>query len=259
MSKLISRGLNQDMHYLFLDNVDEIFNKAVEAYLRSIDQVGPDNTILVCPMRKNEKGLTVNSFNTEIQYKIILRYILENYKGIDKKRWMVKGVVVEEAEGAYRQRIEKFITDTLRHMILQRGERRFFIKDKIIQRQNDYSGKGVVNGEMGYITQIKADRSFMVTFDDKEVPYLADEISQIELAYAISGHSYQGSQAKRMIVVIHSSHYILLSKQWLYTAMTRGIEHTFIIANKEAFNMAVSRSHGNRTTFLQHIIKEQSK
>jgi len=151
---------------------------------------------------------------------------------------------------------EKIITD--RDKVVQTKMNSFYIKDKIIQRENDYSGKAVINGEMGFVKDILEDR-FVITYPDRDVEYPNDDAKQIELAYCISGHKYQGSQAKIVIVVLDTSHYVMLSKQWLYTSVTRGIEIDYIIAHPKAFAMAIATNHAERKTFMQHIIKENRK
>lgn len=212
----ITRGELQDIHYSFYEKKEDIQEQAIVAYLRAVKLVGMDETIMVTPQRQYE-GLTVDTFNRLIQKRII---------------------------------------NMSSNVFLQYGEKRYYVGDKIIQRENDYRGKGVVNGEMGYIKDILADR-FIVSFIDKDVEYVKDELKQIDLAYCISGHKYQGSQAKIVIVVFDISSYKMLSKQWLYTGITRAIDIGYVISSHKAFAIAVSTDHTKRRTFLQHIIKEE--
>jgi len=213
---VITRGEKQDIHYSFYEDKEQIQDMAVKAYLRGVEIAGLSETIMITPMRRNE-GITVDGFNKIIQSKLI-----------KDKSVFVQG---------------------------RKGMTPFYIGDKIIQNENDYSGKGVINGEIGYITQIY-EKYFSVQFPDKEVNYINEDYTQIDLAYCISGHKYQGSQAKIVIIVMHISNYIMLSKQWLYTAITRGIDTDYIIAHPQAWAMAIQTDHAKRRTFLQYIIKE---
>lgn len=173
------------------------------------------NDVIMVTPMRKNEGLTVTTLNRLIQAKIIK----------DKSRY------------------------------IENKDSKFYLGDKIIQRENDYTGKGVINGEMGYIEDILQDRS-IIKFIDREVEYTKDDLKQIELAYCISGHKYQGSQAKIIIIILHTTHYKMLSKQWLYTAITRAIETDYIIAHPQAFAMAIATDHTTRKTFLQHIIKQ---
>jgi len=148
---------------------------------------------------------------------------------------------------------DKLITN--KSVFIENKYYRFYIGDKVIQRENDYVGKEVINGETGYIKEILSDR-FIVRFIDRDVEYINDDVRQIDLAYCITGHKYQGSQAKIVIIVFHTSNYIMLSRQWLYTASTRSTEQDFKITSRKAFALAVSTDHAKRRTFLQQIIKD---
>lgn len=140
------------------------------------------------------------------------------------------------------------------------GEKRFKLGAKIIQRTNDYK-KDVVNGEIGYLVEIlkphkENEYDFMVDFGDRKlVRYKRNELEQIDLAYAITCHSSQGSQYKHVIVVIDLSHFVLLDTCLFYTAVTRASEKCYCIAQPKAFIHALSNSKAAaRQTFLPEMI-----
>lgn len=76
----------------------------------------------------------------------------------------------------------------------------------------------------------------------------------LELAYAITCHSSQGSQFKIVIVGFDYSSYIMLSNEWLYTAITRAKKMCYVITQTRALNMAVINNKiEDRNTFLPEL------
>jgi len=143
---------------------------------------------------------------------------------------------------------------------MEYGEKIFKLGAKIIQKVNNYD-KDVVNGEIGYITEIlKPNKDnkydFTVDFGDKKiVEYKRNELEQIDLAYAITVHSAQGSQYKYVIIVLDMTHFVLLDVCLFYTAITRASEKCYCIAQPKAFIHALSNSKAEeRQTFLPELI-----
>lgn len=138
------------------------------------------------------------------------------------------------------------------------GKKKFYLGAKIIQKVNNYK-KMIFNGEIGFISKIEKD-IYYVSFADREVEFDREEMKNMELAYAITVHSYQGSQAEIIIVGIDWTHYILLDNCLLYTAITRAIKHCVVIAEKKAFDYAIRVNKGKeRVTFLSQIIAGKIK
>lgn len=143
---------------------------------------------------------------------------------------------------------------------IEAGDKRFKLGAKIIQKVNDYE-KDVVNGEIGYIIEIvkpsKENKyDFVVDYGDgKIIKYKRSELEQIDLAYSLTAHSAQGSQYPYVIVVMDMSHFILLSKELFYTAVTRASKECYLIAEPKAFIHALANSKGEeRQTFLPELI-----
>ena len=149
------------------------------------------------------------------------------------------------------------ITDKVPFMDL--GDRIFKLGAKVIQKVNDYK-KDVVNGEIGYIIDIVKphkdnEYDFLIDFGDKKVVrYKRSELDQIDLAYAITVHSAQGSQYKYVIVVLDMSHFMLLDMCLFYTAVTRAEQMCYVISQPKAFIHALSHNKGERQTFLKELI-----
>lgn len=118
------------------------------------------------------------------------------------------------------------------------GEYKATLGDKVIQTKNDYS-KGVFNGNIGYITDIKKPDYAEVTFDigsgvTNIVQYTGlHELKALELAYVISVHKAQGSEAENVFVILDPSHYMVHSRNWLYTAITRASKTVTLIGSEK--------------------------
>lgn len=125
---------------------------------------------------------------------------------------------------------------------IERGRTTFKVGDKVMQIKNNYD-KDVFNGDIGKIKLIdRKVRSVTVQYDNKFVNYEANELDEIELAYAISIHKSQGSEYKAIIIPVHTQHYIMLKRNLLYTAITRGKELVILVGTDKAINIAIKNS-----------------
>jgi len=140
----------------------------------------------------------------------------------------------------------------------------FFVKgDKIVQNNNNYE-KGVFNGDIGFITEINSKENVVfIDFNNLLVKYNFNELDEITLAYATSIHKSQGSEYPVVIIPIIIQHYMLLARNLLYTAITRGTKLVIIIGQKKALTIAIKNSSiQKRITSLQirlHDCKEYDK
>ena len=122
---------------------------------------------------------------------------------------------------------------------LERGGSMLRVRDKVMQLRNNYE-KGVFNGDLGRIAGIDREQGkIRVDFDDKVVEYEADEWDEISLAYATSIHKSQGSEYPAVILPLHSSHYMMLYRSILYTAVTRGKKLVIVVGSRKALAMAI--------------------
>ncbi len=134
----------------------------------------------------------------------------------------------------------------------------FAINDKVIQHVNNYD-KDVFNGDIGIITDIDLEEnSVRVNFDGHIVNYDFHELDEIGLAYATSIHKSQGSEYKAVVIPIATEHYMLLARNLLYTALTRGKQLVVIIGQTKALAMAVKNaSVKTRMTNLQSRLQDK--
>ena len=135
---------------------------------------------------------------------------------------------------------------------LERGGTTLRVRDKVMQLRNNYD-KGVFNGDLGRIVSIdREDGKIQVDFDDKRVAYEADEWDEISLAYATSIHKSQGSEYPVVILPLHTSHYMMLYRSILYTAVTRAKSLVIVVGSRKALAMAIRNVRvENRNTGLK--------
>jgi len=129
-----------------------------------------------------------------------------------------------------------------------------------MQVKNNYE-KEVYNGDIGRITTIDPDKQEVtVTFDGIPVPYEYDELDEIILAYAISVHKSQGSEYRAVIIPILSQHYVLLQRNLIYTAVTRGKNLVVLVGSRKALAMGVKNNKiMKRYTYLSARLSELAK
>ena len=122
---------------------------------------------------------------------------------------------------------------------LARGARTFRAGDKVMQIRNDYD-KEVWNGDIGRVLEVEAvAQSLLVRFDDRDIEYDLDEIDQLTLAYAATVHKSQGSEYAAVVIPVHTQHYMMLQRNLLYTAVTRGKRLVVLVGSRKALGMAV--------------------
>jgi len=118
--------------------------------------------------------------------------------------------------------------------------------DRVMQIRNNYD-KNVFNGDVGIIYKIAKDsKKITVFYDDKTVEYESDEVDELILAYACTIHKSQGSEYPAVIVVLDSSHSIMLQRNLIYTAITRAKGHVWILSAPGAFYQAVRNNRSTR-------------
>jgi len=128
------------------------------------------------------------------------------------------------------------------------------VGDRVIQTRNNYN-LGVFNGDGGTITAI-ADGEVAVDFGDgRAVAYAPADLLDLDHAYALTVHRAQGSEWPGVIVLVSSSHGPMLSRNLLYTALTRARRVAVLIGDEAAIARAVAeRGDGARRTGLAALL-----
>jgi exodeoxyribonuclease V alpha subunit len=136
----------------------------------------------------------------------------------------------------------------------QSGGQIFRVGDKVMQIKNNYNlewvtsegeeGKGVYNGDIGFITDIDLEeRHLIVCYDgDKEVTYDFVGLEELTHAFAITIHKSQGSEFKAVIMPMGFVPPMLMSRNILYTAITRAKELVILVGDKRAMQEMVARN-----------------
>ena len=129
--------------------------------------------------------------------------------------------------------------------------------DKVMQIKNNYQlewekpgaagielGKGVFNGDMGIIKQIYADsRLVEIEYDDaRRVFYEYEQLSEIELAYCVTIHKSQGSEFDTVVLPLCSGPPMLMTRNLLYTAVTRARLRVVILGRRFAIEQMISNN-----------------
>lgn len=144
--------------------------------------------------------------------------------------------------------------------------------DKVMQIRNNYdvlwsginddrSGNGIFNGDIGCVEEINESEGYMsVIFDERRVCYEFSLLEELEHAYAITVHKSQGSEYPIVIIPMCSAAPMLLSRNLLYTAITRA-RKMVILVGREAIvrEMTDNARHAMRYTGLETFIREEAE
>lgn len=219
------RGELQDLYYMFRSDKNELQQIAIKTYLKTIEdpKVGIDNCFILTT-RKDNATNSSREINKIIQDKLLG----------DDVPFIEYGKFKKIKLGA-----------RCLHVI------------------NDYE-KNTFNGDMGVATAIYKDENgdevLEVTYPEKVTTYYKNELNQLELAYVLTCHKFQGSEAKVIIGLIDNSGYMLLDRTMLYTLLTRGKERVLLLAEPYAYDRSIQEDKtGTRNTWMQEIIKKESQ
>ncbi len=124
---------------------------------------------------------------------------------------------------------------------VERGKRHFRSGDRVIQLRNNYD-LGVFNGDLGTILDIDLEeQKLQVQFFEKTVDYDFADLGELSLAYAISVHRSQGSEYPVGIIPMHTQHFPMLSRNLLYTGLTRAKKLAILVGTRKAIRIAVQQ------------------
>ena len=146
------------------------------------------------------------------------------------------------------------------------GGKLFRLHDRVMQIKNNYHillhdstgaavGEGVFNGDIGTVCAVQPDK-IEVNYDGRFAEYSREALDELELSYAITIHKSMGSEYDTVIIPLMAAHRILLSKNLIYTAITRAKRRVHLVGEKRALYMAIHKNgKGKRNTNLGQRIK----
>jgi len=138
--------------------------------------------------------------------------------------------------------------------VFVRGARSLRVGDKVMQVRNDYE-REVFNGDIGRV-ESRTEKSLVVRFDERRVDYEGDAIDALVLAYACTVHKSQGSEYPAVVVPVLGEHWIMLQRNLLYTAVTRGKRLVVLVSQPRAVHRAVTNDQRlSRCTRLAQRIR----
>ncbi len=134
----------------------------------------------------------------------------------------------------------------------QQGSRYLRLGDRVMQIRNNYD-RMVFNGDLGIIRAVDPeDQTTAIDFDGRLITYDFSDLNEITHAYAISIHKSQGCEFPVVVVPIITSHYIMLQRNLLYTAVTRAKNLVVLVGSQRAIAMAVKNNRiVQRNTLLK--------
>lgn len=135
------------------------------------------------------------------------------------------------------------------------------VGDKVMQIRNNYE-KEVFNGDIGRVVRVEG-KSVTVAYPERaegdNVTYAQSELEELQLAYAMSVHKSQGSEYPNVILLMVPSHYIMLQRNLLYTAVTRAKKQVLLVGTRTAVRTAVENDKTRRRySLLAERLQESS-
>lgn len=139
------------------------------------------------------------------------------------------------------QRLNQILQEALnpKGHAVERAGKVYRVGDKVMQLRNNYD-KEVFNGDLGRIRAVdEENQEIRVLMDGREVTYDFSELDEMTHAYAVSVHKSQGSEYPAVVVPIVTQHYMMLQRNLLYTAVTRGRKLVVLVGSRKALAIAV--------------------
>ena len=228
-------------------------NEGIVPFLNPSDSNRPSNDFYFIEQEDPEKVLDiVLELN---QHRIPQRFGFDPIDEIQVLTPMHRGVV---GAGNLNQQLQAALNPGQGG--IARGERTYRVNDKVMQIRNNYD-KEVFNGDIGRITAIQwEDQEVEIHIDGRKVVYDFSDLDEIVPAYAVSVHKSQGSEYAAVIIPIVTQHYILLQRNLIYTAVTRGKKLVVLVGSRKAMAIGVKNNKTQkRYTRLRYRLAQSNE
>jgi len=181
--------------------------------------------------------------------RILARFGLDPVKDIQVLVPMRKGTCGADAiNRALRQRLNP-ASDA-------NPDRRFLAGDRVMQTRNNYD-LDVFNGDIGLVEGDAPGGGTIVGFDGRRVVFRREDLDDLVPASAVTVHKSQGSEFPAVVICMHNQHYVMLRRNLLYTALTRGRKVVVLVGSAKAIGMSLSNFREEaRNTLLSLRIRE---
>lgn len=132
----------------------------------------------------------------------------------------------------------------------------FRVGDRVIQTVNNYD-RNVFNGDLGIVNALnRIEQELTIDFEGREVVYDFGDLDELALAYVLSVHKSQGSEYRCVVIPLHTQHFLMLQKNLVYTAVTRGKQLVVLVGSVKALSLAIGRQGvGERYTALRERLR----
>ena len=238
-------GKLKDMEYDIIADKRDMTDTIMSHYKEFIEQgISPEEITVLSP--KKEEGET-SSWN--------LCNLIQDYLVKKQKDKHLKGRTKSKYSELYYENdlVMNIANDYCKTRAIENEEGKGYIPDK-------YSCIPVFNGDMGKIIYIDEDLQYMVVkFNNKDdLIYIPkQELNSMRLAYSATTNKLQGSSNKYIICAIDYSHYMLLTKEMIYTMMTRAKKYCVMVAENNAYRYAIKHSNiSKKQTFLKEELQK---
>jgi exodeoxyribonuclease V alpha subunit len=211
---------------------------------------GPDGEFYVIE-RKTPESAAETVLETVVR-RIPARFGLDPRTQVQVLTPMHKG---EAGTIALNERLQAALNPT--GATVTRGQKTLRVGDKVMQLKNDHD-REVYNGDIGFVHGIDpTERTVSVRFDEREVVYEEADLDELTLAYATSIHKSQGSEYPAVVVPILTHHFVMLSRNLIYTAVTRGKRLVVLVADPKAVALALAETRReDRRTHLAARLRQ---
>lgn len=143
---------------------------------------------------------------------------------------------------------------------IQMGEKILRVGDRVIQMRNNYD-LNVYNGDIGWIESVDTEEfSCCVRFggvEARRVEFQKEDLTELQLAYAVTIHKSQGSEFSVVILPVSSQHYHMLFRNLIYTGLTRAKKLAIFVGSQKAFTTAIQKvDNRKRQTALVPLFRK---